>query len=603
MNTRKIDDLAAKVDLLLKNNQNQIYVMEETNLEPGITEGAAVTETSEEDQQEVSYVNGQGWQFRTTIQTLMKIDDLAAKVDLLLKNNQNKIYVMEETNLEPGTTDAAAETETSEEDHQAQKQFQNRQNNPQTAPATASGQPDELKRMMQQLLQGQQIQGKALNQVTNEINTRMDNMFTELNSKYDAVASHIRMMDVQISQTAETIKRQHGTLPGKTNKNPKDCNTVELRSGRHLPDPVPKKLTAKEKGKQKDGEQPEDVLDDEQDAEQPAVIEPVALTTPDWRVPACVYTPKVSYPVPAKKSRKDCEEMKCKKMLEELNVKLSLMDAIQMIPSMRSLLKGLISEKTSADSDIMMNAALTPQEGMIEEILADDPLEVALIRAESEQNTCNIDADGDKKMLDSNESIEKTVAFLSLGRRADSSINNRTMAPRRTKMASMIKAPYARGEPEDDTVSPTHPWPREEGTEISLTDPNIPAKSEERWDKEASRRYKSLLNINILPTRFVNAGALNDLGLHEDLHAVLQVLGIADLCHITYPLYPDLVRQVLATAELTFKRPDFPIFEEASFTFFASGVKHSISLEKLTEIYEISEETRSTLMLMGTKRC
>ncbi|KAF3570800.1 hypothetical protein F2Q69_00059780 [Brassica cretica] len=49
-----------------------------------------------------------------------------------------------------------------------------------------------------------------------------------------------------------------------------------------------------------------------------------------------------------------------------------------------------------------------------------------------------------------------------------------------------------------------------------------------------------------------------------------------------------------ATAELTFKKPDFPIFEEAYFTFFASGVKHSISLEKLTEIYEISEEYTKT---------
>ena len=64
MDTRKIDDLAAKVDLLLKHNQNQIYVMEETNLEPGTTDVAAETETSEEDQQEVSYVNGQGWQFK-----------------------------------------------------------------------------------------------------------------------------------------------------------------------------------------------------------------------------------------------------------------------------------------------------------------------------------------------------------------------------------------------------------------------------------------------------------------------------------------------------------------------------------------------------------
>ena len=61
------------------------------------------------------------------------------------------------------------------------------------------------------------------------------------------------------------------------------------------------------------------------------------------------------------------------------------------------------------------NAALTPQQGMIEEILIDDPLEVSLVRVESEQNTCNVDADGYRKMLESNESIEKTVAFLSLG--------------------------------------------------------------------------------------------------------------------------------------------------------------------------------------------
>ncbi|XP_013629509.1 PREDICTED: uncharacterized protein LOC106335511 [Brassica oleracea var. oleracea] len=210
--------------------------------------------------------------------------------------------------------------------------------------------------MMQQLLQGQQIQGKALNQVTTEINTRMDNMFTELNSKYDVVASQIRQMDVQIAQTAETIKRQQGTLPGKTDKNPKDCNAVELRSGRHLSDPVPKKLTAQEKGKQKEGEQPllEDVHDDDHEPEHPTAAEPVAPTMQEQPVPTHVYILKVLYPVPAKKSRKHCEEMKCKKMLEELNVKISLMDAIQMIPSMRSLVKWLISGKTFADSDIMM---------------------------------------------------------------------------------------------------------------------------------------------------------------------------------------------------------------------------------------------------------
>ncbi|KAF2550587.1 hypothetical protein F2Q68_00036387 [Brassica cretica] len=67
---RKIDDLAAKVDLLLKNNQNQIYVMEETDLVPGTTYAAAETETSEKDQQETNPDNpndrSQGNQFQNT---------------------------------------------------------------------------------------------------------------------------------------------------------------------------------------------------------------------------------------------------------------------------------------------------------------------------------------------------------------------------------------------------------------------------------------------------------------------------------------------------------------------------------------------------------
>ncbi|XP_013699867.2 uncharacterized protein LOC106403597 [Brassica napus] len=311
MDTRKIDDLAAKVDL-----------------EPGTADATEETKTSEENQQEVSYINGQGWQFKNY------------HPNPNVRNNPHMFSY--KTNPD--------------NPNQAQNHFQNKQNNPHAAPATASGPPDELKGMMQQLLQGQQIQRKALKQVTTEINTQMDNMFMELNSKYDVVASHIRQMDVQIVQTAETIKRQQGTLPGKKDKNPKECNAVDLRSGRHLPDHVSKKLTAQEKEKHKEGEQPplEDVHDDEQELEQPTVIEPVALTTQDQPVPTRVYTPKVPYPVPAKKLRKNCEEMKCKKMLDELNVKLSLMDVIQMIPSTRSLVKELISGKTPVDSDIMM---------------------------------------------------------------------------------------------------------------------------------------------------------------------------------------------------------------------------------------------------------
>ena len=83
--------------------------------------------------------------------------------------------------------------------------------------------------MMQQLLHGQQVQAKALNQVTKEMDTRIGNMFTELNAKYDTVASHIRKIDVQLAQTTESVKRRQGTLSGKTDKNPRTehCNAIE----------------------------------------------------------------------------------------------------------------------------------------------------------------------------------------------------------------------------------------------------------------------------------------------------------------------------------------------------------------------------------------
>ncbi|XP_013608039.1 PREDICTED: uncharacterized protein LOC106314755 [Brassica oleracea var. oleracea] len=243
INTRKIDDLAAKVNLLLKNNQNHIYVMEETNLEPGTTVAAAETETSEEDQQEVSYVNGQGWQFKNYHPN----PNVRNNPHLFsYKTNPDNPNDRSQGNQFQNTGYQKPYFQNQNQNHnqngkmfilsQAQNQFQNRQNNPQAAPATTSGPPYELKGMMQQLMQ----------------------------------ASHIKQMDVEIAQTAETIKRQQGTLPGKTDKNRKDCNAVELRSGRHLSDPVPKKLTAQEKGKQKEGEQPplEDVHDDHE-SEQP----------------------------------------------------------------------------------------------------------------------------------------------------------------------------------------------------------------------------------------------------------------------------------------------------------------------------------------------
>ncbi|KAF3540072.1 hypothetical protein F2Q69_00019343 [Brassica cretica] len=195
------DDLAAKVDQLLKCNQSQVFIMEEAASENNVSDTTTEGDNTVDDQQEVSYVNGQGWQY---------------------KNYHPNPNSRAEQRLSETISGKNICPEPSEHN---QFQNQKQQTAQPTTPSPTTAPQDEIKglaTMMQQLLQGQQIQGKAMNQVTTDINSRMNHMFNDLSTKYDNVASHMRQMDVQIAQTAESVKRQQGTLPGKTDNNPKE---------------------------------------------------------------------------------------------------------------------------------------------------------------------------------------------------------------------------------------------------------------------------------------------------------------------------------------------------------------------------------------------
>ncbi|KAF3518491.1 hypothetical protein DY000_02062914 [Brassica cretica] len=289
----------------------------ESNVSDATTEG----DNTVDDQQEVSYVNGQGWQYKNY------------HPNPNVRNNPHLFSYSKADNPVDNAQNSQGQNSGYQKPYQGRtyvlsqaqhNQFQNQkqQTAQPTAPSPATAPQDEIKglaTMMQQLLQGQQIQGKALNQVTTYINSRMNHMFNDLSTKYDNVASHMRQMDVQIAQTAESVKRQQGTLPGKTDKNPRECNAVALRSGRSLPDTIPKKFPAAEKGKQKEGEQPRSEalpLSDE-GPEQSVETDLTPVAPPVEPVPPREYTPK-------------------------------------MIPSMRSLMKGLISGKVTGDSELLM---------------------------------------------------------------------------------------------------------------------------------------------------------------------------------------------------------------------------------------------------------
>lgn len=166
--------------------------------------------------------------------------------------------------------------------------------------------------------------------------------------------------------------------------------------------------------------------------------------------------------------------------------------------------------------------------------------------------------------------------------------------PPRTKVKS-VKTPKVTGE--NYTPHPNHnapasyPWPRlEEGQPINLDDPLILDFNCEGWDKESTAPYNYLLHAEILPTRFGHAETLVALGFDTNVFDTLQAMGIAPLCYQIHELYPDLVRQELATAHIGYDNPSEPTYENCSFSFMADGKFCSLSLDMINKIYEIAED-------------
>ncbi|CAA7032395.1 unnamed protein product [Microthlaspi erraticum] len=477
---KKIEELTAKVNLLMKAHRS-LFILLTKMMITYLQEFGG--EEDEDDQMEVNYVNGQAFVQNRGFNSNYRNHPNMSYRSTNVENPQDQVYPPRSNQNQQSYQKSypnsfqektfAPNQNRSQGGNQQKAQFSNQQQ-----PSSSSNNSnDELKGMMQQMLMNQQ-------KSTAETHLKIDTMYNDLNGKYEAVWTHVKKLDVQVAQTAEAVKRPHGTLPGKGETNPRNeyVAQVELRSGRKLlPAAIPLK------GRQ--GETAE-------------------------TAPARAYTPKVPYPVPRKKSRKDLEEAKCKEMLKDLTVKLPLSDAVQMIPALKKYMKELISGKVAEEENVMLvseecsavlqtrstkfpvgiledlhvqigntlipadfvvleldeepkdplilgrnflctaGAIIDVKGGIIdlhlgdivmrfemnkllkkpmldgqtyviedgsnlvdevsEEMLLDDPLEVALTKAEGEYDFLNEEADGFGKMMDASGKMERLVAFMSL---------------------------------------------------------------------------------------------------------------------------------------------------------------------------------------------
>ncbi|CAA7059709.1 unnamed protein product [Microthlaspi erraticum] len=214
-------------------------------------------------------------------------------------------------------------------------------------------QDNEMKSMLKQLLEGQQ-------NMTVSFNGRMDAMYQDLNGKFEALSTHVKKLDVQVAQSAESIKRQEGFLPGKTNINPKhSCHAIMVETGANFVDF-------------------EKTATDFRTAEANSCKFQTApdLTETSKSGAERVYKPKIPFPRGPRKSKQEIEDAKVKAMIDKLMIEIPLVDAVNLSPALRRYVKRMVVNGVSPEegalltkdiSDVLLNTVPKKKKVMVSE--------------------------------------------------------------------------------------------------------------------------------------------------------------------------------------------------------------------------------------------
>ncbi|KAL1193557.1 hypothetical protein V5N11_025754 [Cardamine amara subsp. amara] len=140
---------------------------------------------------------------------------------------------------------------------------------------------------------------------------------------------------------------------------------------------------------------------------------------------------------------------------------------------------------------------------------------------------------------------------------------------RRDATVSMGVSLDSRGSSPDSSppsVQARPPWPKREGKKIVPSHvwedpPKMVAASDECvyrniaevWDDYDTLFYNAWLGVEILPTRLADGCAVRRMAIKDDVTKLLTKIGLGTIATTHYELFPDLVRQFLATVRVFYE--------------------------------------------------
>ncbi|CAJ2645242.1 unnamed protein product, partial [Trifolium pratense] len=179
-------------------------------------------------------------------------------------------------------------------------------------------------------------------------------------TKVDALATHNKMLETQISQVAQqqaTIAAPAGTFPGQPEPNPKGhanaIHAIITRSGKELQGPPDSGVKNSESAKitNKEAESSEPPKEPEKESENPQLGDKEGTTKKLTPAAPPVYKTPIPFPQRLAKTKTEGHFKKFVELLKQLNITIPFSEAITQMPTYSKFLKEILSNKRKLDED------------------------------------------------------------------------------------------------------------------------------------------------------------------------------------------------------------------------------------------------------------
>ena len=165
-------------------------------------------------------------------------------------------------------------------------------------------------------------------------------------------SASLKNLETQVGQLALNVPNQNkGTFPSDTQKNPKDCMAIQLRSGKDL------SSNKKTKGKEETEAEKEKTEEKEEENRQLEQLKGSNDQKKKEGVPA--YTPAMPFPQRLQKSRREKQFSKFLDIFKKIEINIPFAEVISQMPLYEKFMKEILSKKRKIAEEGIVNLTAT----------------------------------------------------------------------------------------------------------------------------------------------------------------------------------------------------------------------------------------------------